>query len=323
MMPLALRCRSGARTLVLLSLGAGGLTACERPVDPIAPSAPTPGIQPYVTGDAARDIGSGGRFISAGAAPGIPDQPIISAERAGELATAFARTWGRFYRDDWAKERGAHIDPGGLSADPRIYYAETSYGEVPDGFHPAFRRAFGAWYLVTLTQGGNPALVVAVSAHNTDMKIDGHGNLVQPSLSGNDFHAWGVAARDGAPGLRPLTPEQAVAAVGRRTGARIHRTPDLLLREIGQHPANALWRLHLDRGVRVRAAGREREARALYAGPGGRYFVPRDTQPGSHRGTGIRYDASGQRIGPAPLEVPVKPGGAVEFEEVTVDAPEA
>jgi hypothetical protein len=250
------------------------------------------------------------------------DGPLITREQAGEFAVAFVRKWGRFYVEDWSKERGSPVDPASLSPDPRIFYAETSFGRVPDGFHPAFRRAYGPWYLVTLVQGGKPAVLVAVSAYNTDLRIDAHGLLVHPFFSGNDFHAVGIAARTGTLGVRPITPEQAVEAVGRRTGARTQQTPDLHLLGKGQHPANAVWRLDLDRPVRVRVAGGARQVRALFAGPGGRYYIPSAQQPAGYQGTGLRYDASGERIGTDLLEVPAKPGGVLAFDEVTLDAPE-
>jgi hypothetical protein len=254
--------------------------------------------------------------------PAEIDGPLITPEQAGEFAVAFARKWGRFYVEDWSKERGSPVDLASLSADPRIFYAETSFGRVPDGYHPAFRRAYGPWYLVTLVQGGKPALLVAVSAYNTDLKIDAHGLLVHPFFSGNDFHAVGIAARTSTPGVRPITPEQAVEAVGRRTGARTQRTPDLYLLGKGQHPANAVWRLDLDRPVRVRVTGTARQVRTVYAGQAGRYYIPSPQQPASYQGTGLRYDASGERIGTDLLEVPAKAGGVLAFDEVTLDAAE-
>jgi hypothetical protein len=304
-------------------IGISALVACDKPsLNPTTPSARAPEIRAYVTGDAAQTLAAGGRFVLAPPPPEI-EGPLITPEQAGEFAVAFARKWGRFYAEDWSKERGSPVDPASLSADPRIFYAETSFGRVPDGFHPAFRRAYGPWYLVTLVQGGKPALLVAVSAYNTDLKIDAHGLLVHPMHSGNDFHAVGIAARTGTPGVRPITPEQAVEAVGRRTGARTQRTPDLHLLGKGQHPANAVWKLNLDQPVRVRVAGTERQVRTVFVGEGGRYYIPSSRQPTGYQGTGIRYDASGQRIGPDFLDVPAKPGGVLAFDEVTLDAPEA
>jgi hypothetical protein len=90
----------------------------------------------------------------------------------------------------------------------------------------------------------------------------------------------------------------------------------------GQHPANAVWRIDLDRPVRVHVAGTARQVRTVFAGQGGQYYIPSPQQPASYQGTGIRYDASGQRIGPDLLVVPAKPGGVLAFDEVTLEAPE-
>jgi hypothetical protein len=304
-------------------VGISALAACDKPsLNPTTPSARAPEIRAYVAGDAAQNLETGGRFVLA-PPPAEIDGPLITPEQAGEFAVAFARKWGRFYIEDWSKERGSPVDPASLSPDPRIFYAETSFGRVPDGFHPAFRRSYGPWYLVTLVQGGKPALQVAVSAYNTELKIDAHGMLVHPMHSGNDFYAVGIAARTGTPGVRPITAEQAVEAVGRRTGARTERTPTLHLLGKGQHPANAIWRIDLDRPVRVRVAGTARQVRTVYAGQGGQYYIPSARQPAGYQGTGIRYDAAGQRIGPDLLNVPAKPGGVLAFDEVTLEAPES
>jgi hypothetical protein len=271
----------------------------------------------YVAGDAAHALSPHGRFALD--PPRAPDEiPIISADRARELARAYVRTWGQLLERRWSEEGGITIEANRLQAQDRVYFADTPYGRFPDGFHPAFRKAYGPWYLVTMSQGGVPVLAVGVAAYDTDLRIDGHGRIVPQAQSGNEFESWAIGAARGA--LRPTAPEDAVARVGRATGVRTAATPRLLLRDSRQHPASAIWLLPLERGIRVRrAGGPPQEARTLFAGPNGRLFVAAAAQPPAEVTTAIRYTPAGERVGAETVRVPVRPGAAVEYMEVAIE----
>lgn len=297
------------------------LSACEDPelVTPV-PVPLSAEIQRYVTGEAAQGLNAQGQFdLTVAEAGSSTSSRSISPSRARDLALAFVRTWGSVYQPLWEKERGGAVDAGSLEPHPRVYRAETPYGSFPTGFHPAFARAFGPWYLVSMVSGEEPVLLVAVSAYATDLKIDGHGYLVEPLLSGNDLVTWTISASP--KGYRPATPEQAVALVGRATGARTERVPELWLLDSSHHPGSAVWRTALDRTVQVRPRSGEppRQVRELFVGPGGRLFTPSASQPESHRTTAIRVDAEGNRIGAATVDVPIQGGRPVNFTEVMVD----
>jgi hypothetical protein len=303
---------------LVLSLNA----ACDRQdARATSPTAATPNLQRFLTGSAAQNLDAHGEFMFSAASP-EPGVPAITSERAGELALSFARTWGKFYERQWAEDRGGPIQLKSLEVAPRIFYAESPYGRFPDGYHPAFRRAFGPWYVVTLTSGGDPVLRVAVSAYNTDLGIDARGKLVEPLVGGNDFEA--IAISQGSAGwFHPVSPERAVAHVGLRSGARTVATPELTLRYMSQHPVNAadaVWKLSLDRAIQVRSVdkGRRAEVRTLYVGSEDRLYVPTPDQPSTHRTTALRYDAQGNPMGSAPVEVPIKRGMATDFEEVVL-----
>lgn len=297
------------------------LSACDDP-ELVTPT-PVPSsaeIQRYVTGEAAQGLNAQGQFdltvaeADASASPGS-----ISPSRARDLALAFVHTWGSVYGPLWEKERGGAINAGSLEAHPRVYRADTPYGPFPTGFHPAFARAFGPWYLVRMVSGEEPVLLVAVSAYATDLKVDGHGYLIQPRLGGNDIVTWAISANP--EGYRPAAPEEVVARVGRATGARTEHVPELWLLDSSQHPGSAVWRIALDRTVQVRPRSGEppRPVRELFAGPGGRLFTASASQPGAHRTTAVRVDAEGNRIGAATVDVPIRGGRPVSFTEVTVD----
>ena len=274
----------------------------------------------FVTGDAALNLNGAGRFNlqTSGPSTGVP---AISAERAGELALANVRTYASFFRSSWEKDRGAPIDVGALQVDPRILYAETPYAVFPEGYHPAYRRSFGPYYLVRLVSGTTPVLLVAVSAYGTDVQIERNGTVSLPAIGGDEFFEHAISA-SATSGFRPISPEEAVATVGRLTGARTNEVPELVLRGLHHHPATALWKVSLDRAVEVRgASGTRRLATAtIYVGPAGRLFIPADAQPRAERGVFRRGPgAKGSAAAPVMADVPIRNGRVAAFEEVLPD----
>ncbi|MDQ3388868.1 MAG: hypothetical protein M3483_05125 [Gemmatimonadota bacterium] len=238
-----------------------------------------PNIQQFVAGNAAAALGPDGRFALA--APTAPtDVPIITAERAGDLALSTLRTYGTFLEPSWERMRGTDIDLSSVVMEPRIFYAETPYELFPEGAHPAYRRGAGPMYLVYFSSGGERVLTVGVSAYNTDLGIDSTGAPDVPFYSGNDFMPLGVSPNTATGwGFVPVSPEEAVAEVAARTGARVAEPPRLVLRGI-HHPVEAQWEITLDRPVRARAGGRAPQfTRKLYVGPGLALRVPQAVQP--------------------------------------------
>lgn len=286
----------------------------------MAPTTAPARMTEFVTGDAALNLNRAGRFNlqANGPSTGVP---AISAERAGELALANVRTYASFFLSSWEKDRGGPIDVRSLGADPRIVYAETPYAVFPEGYHPAYRRSFGPYYLVRLVSGTTPVLLVAVSAYGTDVRIERNGTVSLPPIGGDEFFEHAISA-SATSGFRPISPEEAVETVGRLTGARTNEVPELVLRGLHHHPATALWKVSLDRNVEVRGASgtRRRATPTVYVGPGGRLFIPADAQPRVERGTFRRApSANGSAAAPAPAEVPIRSGRVAEFEEVLLD----
>lgn len=271
----------------------------------------------FVTGDAALNLNRAGRFNLQATGPSTA-VPAISAERAGELALANVRTYAPFFRSSWEKDRGAPIDVGSLRVDPRILYAETPYAVFPDGYHPAYRRSFGPYYLVRLVSGTTPVLLVAVSAYGTDVRIERDGTVSLPAIGGDEFIEHAISA-SATSGFRPISPEEAVEMVGRLAGARTKEVPELVLRGLHYHPAIALWKVSLDRAVEVRGASGARRLNTptLYVGPAGQLFIPAEAQPRAERGTFQRGPgANGSRGAQAVAEVPIRSGQVAAFEEV-------
>lgn len=291
------------------------LVACDRPDTPTAAPEREANLRQYVAGQAAATLNSQGRFSLA--APTAPDdRPIITPERAGALALAYIKTYGSNLRGAWEKERGGPVNPATLQVDPQILYAGTPYGRFPDGFHPAFHRAYGPFYLVRMTAGADPVLLVAVSAYSTEVEINQRGILHRPVRRGNEFVSRGLPVDTAS--FRPISPEEAVESVGRLTGARVTRTPELIRVGLPYSPISAVWKLTLDREVRVKAtgAGRVSSVREVFVGPErqSRLMIP---QGGTtvERTTAVEVTPLGDRF--STVEIPVRNGESISFQEVT------
>lgn len=320
--PLCSRRIAHLRTVLLAFL----LASCDWHDEwPTGASTAPPDIRAYVTGLAAEHLNAEGRFqLLPVTASG--DRPIITPERARALAEAFLRSYGPFFESSWGKERGSSIHVTHLRAESSVFLAETPYEPFPRGnYHPAFPKMFGPYYLVTFTADRVEQLIVAVSAYNTDVEIDSRGDVRLPAVGGDEFLTEGVPDR--AP--QSHRPENAVAAVGRRTGARTEVVPQLVLPGVNPrngldyHPAAALWRLRLDRDVVVRRRGQAsaQAVRELYVGPDGRTFIPAANRAAVRTIAPVPVGPPwGRNASRVTVELPVRPGHAGEFEEVTPDA---
>jgi hypothetical protein len=285
-------------TVVLGTLGAGLLLgACDR--DGGSPTeARSPGVHPYVSEQLAKQLTPEGRFRLAPAkAP--DDIPIITPDRARELARAYLRTWGRDQAARWSWERGARVDVGAIAPSSRVYFAHSAQGRLPDDlYHPAIRRIYGPMYQVPLEAGGEVVALLSISAYSTDLEIDKRGLVVSPPLGGSYFFSKAVAPSPRDPRFRfeAVTPEAAAKQVSERTGARVTELPELVLMP-GYHPSSARWRVKLDRAVQVRRVAAKTAPGAaapppdpaplpvqeLYVGPNSIFTVADGAQPSSTR----------------------------------------
>jgi hypothetical protein len=302
---------------VLAFLAPLAIAACEDTSSRLVePEAAPPPIRAYVTPEVAAQLTPEGRFRIDD--PPLPTEaPTIDARRAGEQALAYVRTLAPHFGQDWERGHGGPIDYARLAVDPRIFLAASPYGPIPEGsFHSAYRRAWGPFYIVRLTSGGEPAIVVAVSVFNTDVTVE-RGRAIASPFGGNEFFASGIPADPERAAV--VSPEQAVHDVGRRLDVRVVRSPALV--GLGHHerqwsPVAPLWRLWLDREVAVRGRkqGAARRSREIYIGHHGRFFLPTGEQPATQRSwfmTGPPWP------GPTvPVEIPVNPGSVVRYEEV-------
>lgn len=292
------------------------LSACDDPDRHIAGPIPPPNLQAYVTGNAAASLDAKGRFnLAAPVAPGA--RPIISAQRAGELALAAVRSWGPSLRGAWEKERGEPISLSNLQVGPRTLFARTPYGAFPEGYHPALGRAYGPYYLVTLYSGAEPVLLISVAAYNEEAKINERGLVERPMFSGMEFITQALP-RD-TTRFRMVSPEEAVEMAGRMTGARVTTTPELVRLGMPNAPASAAWKLTLDREVPVKARSGGRRVRELYVTPerNRRLMVAVPSAARVEHTSGVAMLPSGERIDP--VSVPIVEGEVISFEAVATE----
>lgn len=277
-----------------------------------------PDIREYVIDSAVAALDGDGRFrLDSEVVAGAESVPVVSASRARQLAAAFAKSYGPAFEPFWEQERGGNIDVAMLRVGPRIYPAQTAFGAVPDvGCHPAFVRLFGSYYLATLNRADESQVRMAVSAQTSEYSVDGDGNLVEPSRTGQDFVHDGIPER----GPYVLSPEQAVALAARATGARITRVPRLVLQRGNEFsPTFAVWSVALDRAVAVdRSGGRRITVTTIYVGPNARFYAPKASQPTSVTQACSKVGADLVDSGFATVTVEVLDGQPVDFESVVV-----
>ncbi|MFL5606546.1 MAG: hypothetical protein ACJ8AD_08885 [Gemmatimonadaceae bacterium] len=230
------------------------------------------------------------------------------------------RTMGRFHVDAWQKQRGAPISLAALAPAPRAYFAQTPYAAVPSGLHPAVKKLYGPYYVVPLLENGSIAVLLGVSAYNTDEKIGSDGQLELPRIDGNAFVGSGIPASMSA--HMAMSPEDIVMKSARATKRKVANVPELMRPSAKVVPIFALWKIALDSDVVVTrgpARGIER-TRSLYVGRKSAedLRLPSLVQPVEDTGTAATIDAKGHMGADAPFRVRVRVGQKVDYEPVTL-----
>lgn len=281
--------------------------ACDEQVG--VPRLLEPGdVRSVVTADVARSLGPDGKFPH----PAVPDEvyPQISREGAEEIAVAWVRTFGKFFREEIEKGHGKRIDWAGLQLAPASYYAAGVYEPVERDALQAIRNAYGPHYMVYMVDREGPVLSLAVAAF-TNATVD-DGRLVLPFSSGMEVVPNAVPGGQGY--SMPVTPEQAVVLASRATAARVASAPELIMPGKGYHPQHARWRVTLDSPVNVRrVSGGSNSTREVYVGLRGEITVPKMAQPERMES----YDPALKRN----IWLVPRAGRATEFERASFNHP--
>ncbi|HEX2078988.1 MAG TPA: hypothetical protein VHG08_14795 [Longimicrobium sp.] len=258
---------------------AASLAACGD--QPSNPQPLDPGdIRTFVTAEVAAQLARDGHFPLRD--PDPEPYPQISREQAAEIALAWARTYGKFFRPYLERDHGRRIDFDALTLVSPVWYAGAVYEPVPPDAHPGYRNAFGPHYILYLGSGGDPVLGVSVAAF-AQSSVTPQGLLSHPDHSGNEVIAYGVPPGWGF--SMPVSAEQAVRIAGASSGARAAETPELINPHQDYHPYHARWKVSLDRPVTVRGRsdGGIRSTRVIYVGAHGELLVPAAVQPDEGR----------------------------------------
>ena len=249
------------------------VSACDRPTVPATDRTVSISASAYTIGEAANDLDAAGHFRSVGVLP--PRPGMIDPERARVLAVAYAARFGRGLAGPLEREHRSHIDFGALTADSRVYAAQSPYVDtIPSVAAVGTRKRYGPFFMVLLRDKEGPVLSVAVSAFNTALMEDARGTIRFHHLAGNDFFPVGVPK--GQVSVMPMSPEEAAKLVFDRTKTRISKVPQLVLPATPYIPQFARWRMTLESPVPVRAldGGASYSTRELYVGRLGEFVVP-------------------------------------------------
>ena len=178
----------------------------------------------------------------------------IDANRAGELALAYVKTYGAFMARTVSADRGAPIQVSELRRCGDTYYAASPYdgsavaaaaaaaaAGTKDPMGPALQRFLGPVWLVSLCERGAPAVSVAVSTLASDVVTSG-GKIVQTPV-GNSFYTTGIPA---SAGELPMSAEAAVQEAAKVTGHRVTSVPELIRPPTPFAPQLARWRVRID-----------------------------------------------------------------------------
>jgi hypothetical protein len=332
-LPIGRRCEghlAGQSAAVSLVLMLTAVIACreQATAGPSDPSLLTAPLDQLLVGEARAMLQENGQLKLPAPSPGAT--PSISRERAEAIAALWPGQFGVFILPTLEQAHGAPIDLTRLKVCRRTLYVDTPYDPskisgVPDVVLGVVRRAYGPWWMVHLCGvKGVPQVIVSVSAYATEITIEGN-KVGLPAFGGDWMRVDAMPLA--APDEFPLGPERAIRLGAARTGSRVAGVPTLVVRRHFS-PSLALWRVPLERSIRLRTDKRLSgvEVGEVYVGyraggsDGPAYFIPAANQP-LHETTRI--------AGPSPslktpsdvieVEIPSSSGQPTVFEVVTVD----
>ena len=216
-----------------------------------------------VTGAAAAAVDRDGRIQLF--APADEGERILTAAEAVAFASVWVRDYAPMTKAWLEKSHGAPINLKALTPCGRPLYARSAFSAPPKNVPAPFRRARGAWWLLTYCDaGGAPSVSVAMSAW-AELSIE-NGKLHFPRLSGTEIVAVGVPA--GHVGEYPSAPEFAIQLAAKQTGRRVSQVPDLITPLPSDGPPQlARWRLALDEPATVQTASGQREIKEVFVSP--------------------------------------------------------
>lgn len=302
------------------------LAACDwhdndssEPLGPVLVQTSAPEVRASVMSSVAATLDPAGKFVFA--EPRSPHtRPIITRERAVELARSYLRTFGPYLQPAFDQEHGQPVLLSSLEPHDRVLYTNTPYLAVPEDATAPVRKRFGPWFLVPMGSNGKVVLIVGVSAYNTDVTIE-DGGIVLPRASGNDFFTMGVPNSAGVP--IPISPEAAAAIAAGATGAQVSELPELIRMGARFAPQISRWKIVLNRPVQARGVetGAIRSTSVVFVDPDGRVVIPATRRPSGERMTYRSNPLARRGVAPTyrTIEVGLHPDMNTEVEQVSFD----
>jgi hypothetical protein len=161
----------------------------------------------------ASQLDANGRFP--GALPRDEKAPIVSRDRAYELARAFMKTFGASAAVYWSEDAGRTVSPSQLRVCDRLDFVESPYETFHVARSTAFRNTYGPQWLVRFCERSTrPLLEMTIAANATIGRLNDDGTLPVGGYS-SVFSYRIVLWR---PGSETTTVEAAVNRVSRASG---------------------------------------------------------------------------------------------------------
>ncbi len=198
----------------------------------------------------------------------------VSLGQAAIIATAYAATFGPYFREEFERTAKQPIPFTELRVIGRELTAETPYVVNAPTLTPGARRLLGSYHIFTLGHRDMRLLDVAVSVDASIRIVDGEARF--RADSGNDVFMTPIPQGRAGVGL---SPEAAAIAAHSQTGARVVGALRLIRPPAHVTPGWTSWLVPLERAVPLGPGGSM--VTEVMVDPEGSVFVPDESAPSS------------------------------------------
>lgn len=178
----------------------------------------------------------------------------ISRQKAERLASLWIKDFAPTNAEGWEEQRGAPVDWEALETCGRAAYVATPFRDPGPNVPVPAKRGVGSWWMVSFCAGAEPQMSVAVSAWNTDLRIE-DGALRFPEYSGNHFVPRSIPPETTYDDIFLIPRGRALQMARQATGKKVAGRPELVMQP-NVMPQFAHWRVTLASPAKFRVEGR-------------------------------------------------------------------
>ena len=304
-----------AAGLISLIMGCSGSRATD-PTDDLGE------LSSILTGEAARSLGTDGRFILDTHQPDT--RPVMSESQARAAAQFLANVLAPNLASDLQREHQGPIDFSSLKVCGPAYFARSPFEPISDEHNEVWVYHYGSYWIVAACDGNNkPAISIAVAVNAVTFRQRADGQWFvppSPALILGIPPTWS--------GALPVSPEKAALLAAQLSGRRVATVPTLVTPFTSEEvPQGARWSFELDGDVAIRgdSTGRITQQQTVTIGstrvPSSAGLrgpiAPFIVKPDERRVLEFMVPTlSGPFI---PLRLVVRPGTAIDMERATIN----